>query len=61
LSSKIIKRNIHSNIFNINGDENLYHYLLKNNVICSQRGDGIRISINFYNKKSEIDYLLSLL
>ena len=61
LSSKIIKRNIHSNIFNISGDENLYQYLLKNNVICSQRGDGIRISINFYNKKSEIDYLLSLL
>ena len=61
LSFKIIKRNTHSNIFNINGDENLYQHWLKNNVICSQRGDGIRISINFYNKKSEIDYLLSLL
>jgi selenocysteine lyase/cysteine desulfurase len=30
-------------------------------VICSQRGDGIRISINFYNTKKEIDYFVSLM
>ena len=60
LTSKICKRLIHSNIFNIKGDEKLYQQLLLNNVICSQRGDGIRISINFYNTKEEIDYFLSL-
>ena len=60
LDAKILKRNNHSNIFNIKGDEILYKHLLDNNVICSQRGNGIRISINFYNTKSEIDYFLSL-
>ena len=60
LDTKILKRNNHSNIFNIKGDEKLYKHLLYNNVICSQRGNGIRISINFYNTKSEIDYFLSL-
>ena len=61
LTPKIIKRSSHSNIFNIKGDEKLYQQLLSNNVICSQRGDGIRISVNFYNTKKEIDYFLSLL
>ena len=60
LDAKILKINNHSNIFNIKGDEKLYKHLLDNNVICSQRGNGIRISINFYNTKSEIDYFLSL-
>ena len=61
LTSKIIKRASHSNIFNIRGDEKLYQYLLENNIVCSQRGDGIRISINFYNTKNEIDYFLSII
>ena len=61
LTPKIIKRSSHSNIFNIKGDEKLFQQLLSNNVICSQRGDGIRISVNFYNTKKEIDYFLSLL
>lgn len=61
LTSKIIKRASHSNIFNIRGDEKLYQHLLENNIVCSQRGDGIRISINFYNTKNEIDYFLSII
>jgi len=60
LASKIIKRSSHSNIFNIRGDEKLFQHLLENNIICSKRGDGIRISINFYNTKDEIDYFLSI-
>ena len=60
LTPKIHKRLTHSNIFNIKGDEKLYQQLLSNNVICSQRGEGIRISINFYNTKEEIDFFLSL-
>ena len=60
LASKIIKRSSHSNIFNIRGDEKLFQHLLENNIICSKRGDGIRLSINFYNTKDEIDYFLSI-
>ena len=61
LTPKIIKRSSHSNIFNIKGDKKLYQQLLSNNVICSQRGDGIRISLNFFNTKEEIDYFLSII
>jgi len=61
LNSKTTKRTKHSNIFNIKGDEKLYKHLLDNNIACSQRGKGIRISVNFYNTKNEIDYFLSLL
>jgi len=61
LNSKTTIRTKHSNIFNIKGDEKLYKHLLDNNIVCSQRGKGIRISVNFYNTKNEIDYFLSLL
>ena len=30
-------------------------------MLAQQRGKGIRISVNFYNTKNEIDYFLSLL
>tara|TARA_B110000503_G_scaffold137959_1_gene223140 strand:+ start:3100 stop:4116 length:1017 start_codon:yes stop_codon:yes gene_type:complete len=59
LDDQTIKRVNHSNIFNLKGDVLLYTKLTENKIICSQRGGGIRISLNFYNKKEEVDYLLS--
>ena len=37
----------------INGKINL-DYLTKNEFICSQRGEGTRISLNFFNTKADI-------
>tara|TARA_B100000780_G_scaffold204337_1_gene145123 strand:- start:695 stop:1714 length:1020 start_codon:yes stop_codon:yes gene_type:complete len=59
LDNQTVKRVSHSNIFKLKGDKLLYNKLIENKILCSQRGDGIRVSLNFYNKKKEIDYLLS--
>ncbi len=55
----IAERKDHSNIFNIRGDDSLYKKLIKNKIICSKRGEGIRVSFNFYNSTKEIDFLLT--
>ena len=59
LDDKIIKRKIHSNIFNIKGCNLIYTELLKHKIICSKRGEGLRLSFNFYNTIDEIDFLMS--
>jgi selenocysteine lyase/cysteine desulfurase len=57
LEKKILKRKDHSNIFNLKGNDLLHKKLIKKNIICSKRGDGIRVSFSFLNKKKEIDML----
>jgi selenocysteine lyase/cysteine desulfurase len=59
LEPHLALRNDHSNIFNLKGGDLLYKELIKNKIICSRRGNGIRVSFNFYNKKKEIDFLLT--
>ena len=62
LNSKIINRKDHSTIFNIEDkDGKLFDYLTKNEFVCSQRGEGTRISLNFFNTKVEIKKLISTL
>ena len=61
LSDKIERREKHSNIFNIKADDIIHNKLLKHKIICSKRGDGLRLSFNFYNTKDEIDFLISKL
>lgn len=61
LEDAVIKRSKHSSIFNINGDAKLFERLKKNNIICSQRANGIRISFHFYNTEAELEKLISLL
>ena len=61
LSDKVVKREKHSNIFNIKADDITHNKLLKHKIICSKRGDGLRLSFNFYNTKDEIDFLISKL
>ena len=55
IEKKVKSRSDHSTIFNIkDNDGKLFKFLLKNNIICSQRGNGVRVSFNFFNTKSEI-------
>ena len=61
LSYKVGKREKHSNIFNIKANDIIHNKLLKHKIICSKRGDGLRLSFNFYNTKNEIDFLISKL
>src|SRR5690606_2601650 len=41
LEPAVTQRVLHSSIFNIRGDENLFQLLNQNNIICSRRGEGI--------------------
>ena len=62
INKKIKNRQKHSTIFNINDPNGkLFKFLSKNNFICSQRGSGVRLSINFFNTKSEIKTLIQAL
>ncbi|GAA0871343.1 aminotransferase class V-fold PLP-dependent enzyme [Gangjinia marincola] len=61
LEDEVVARANHSTIFNIKGDQQLFDDLSKEKVICSQRGDGLRLSFHFYNTLEEIDLIYDLL
>ncbi len=61
LEETLQKRKVHGNILNIRGDERLFQHLDQNDVSCSQRGGGIRLSFHLYNSEREIDRLLQIL
>ena len=62
INKKIKNRQKHSTIFNINDSNGkLFRFLSKNNFVCSQRGSGVRLSLNFFNTKSEIKTLIQAL
>jgi len=58
LPSWIEKRSLHSNIFNIHGDQQLYEKLKNENIITSLRGNGIRVSFHWYNTEEDLEKLL---
>ncbi|MFQ3340838.1 MAG: cysteine desulfurase/selenocysteine lyase [Flavobacteriaceae bacterium] len=57
----VTERTSHSSIFSIEGDESLYNKLHENDIHCSLRGNGIRISFHYYSQMSELDTLLKVL
>ena len=61
LDDAIVARKSHSTIFNIKGDDALFQKLKDNNVVCSQRGDGIRLSFHLYNTEKDIDVIVKIL
>ncbi len=61
LDESVVHRERHSTIFNIKGDKELFEKLKANNIICSLRGKGIRVSFHFYNSMNDLDKLLSVI
>ncbi len=61
LNDSIVKRKDHGSIFNISGGDALYTYLENENICCSQRGGGIRLSFHLYNTENEIDEIAEIL
>ncbi len=61
LEEMVVKREEHSSIFNIKGDEKLYQTLRSKDIITSRRGEGIRVSFHYFNTHKEIDILLKVL
>ncbi|MGY5850011.1 aminotransferase class V-fold PLP-dependent enzyme [Salegentibacter sp. F14] len=58
LEEAVVNRDLHSSIFNIKGDENLYKALRSQDIITSRRGNGIRISFHYFNTEKEVDILV---
>ena len=61
LEDAVVERTSHSTIFNIRGGDKIFQKLTENNVVCSQRGSGIRLSFHFYNTEKDIDAIVQLL
>ena len=61
LDSFSLKRKKHSSIFNVRLNHKEFGFLIKNNVRCVKRGDGVRVSTHFYNSKEDIENFVSLL
>ncbi|UJH68283.1 aminotransferase class V-fold PLP-dependent enzyme [Allomuricauda sp. SCSIO 65647] len=60
LEEAVVKRIAHSTIFNIKGDKTLLEHLRQNDIVCAQRGDGIRLSFHFYNTLQELEELAKI-
>jgi selenocysteine lyase/cysteine desulfurase len=61
LDEKTMNRNQHSTIFNIKGDQKIFNRLKEHQVICSLRGNGMRVSFHLYNTLEDIQKLVSVL
>ncbi len=61
LEKEVIERKGHSTIFNIKGDKQVYNKLIQENVVCVQRGSGIRLSFHFYNTENEVNAIVDML
>jgi len=55
------KRDSFSTIFSITGDEALFQKLKREHIICSQRGNGLRVAFHFYNTEEDLNTLLKSL
>ena len=61
LEKAVSVRENHSTIFNLKGDRELFDKLAANNIICSLRGKGIRVSFHIYNNRSDLLKLLEII
>ncbi|KQC32581.1 hypothetical protein AAU57_04000 [Nonlabens sp. YIK11] len=61
LKPEVTARDRHSSIFNITGDEVLQERLSDQNIIVSQRGDGLRVSFSYYNTMDDLHRLLDVI
>ena len=61
LKNDTLLREKHSSIFNLKGDKALFQKLKENDIICSPRGGGIRISFHYYNTEEELNKLVGVL
>lgn len=61
LSEAVSQRKIHSNIFNLKGDEHTLRALQKQQVICAMRGNGIRVGFHYFNNQADLDKIITVL
>ncbi|MGM0636174.1 MAG: aminotransferase class V-fold PLP-dependent enzyme [Bacteroidota bacterium] len=58
LENSVVKRKEHASIFNLKGDDKLFAFLIENNILCAQRGKGIRVGFQYFNTTEDLEKLL---
>jgi selenocysteine lyase/cysteine desulfurase len=61
LDDAILHRESHSTIFNIPDPGGRYTYLEQQGIVCSPRGNGVRLSFHCYNTENDLDRLAEVL
>ncbi len=61
LRDDVLLRKQHNSIFNLKGDSVLFQKLKDHKIVCSQRGEGIRVSFHYYNSKDDLERLVEVL
>ncbi len=61
LEEMVLKRKIHAPIFNIKGNDALFSKLREHDIICSKRGEGIRVSFHYFNTEGNLNDLLRVI
>ena len=61
LESTVVNRVQHSSIFNIKGDDAVFSHLIKKDILCIQRGEGIRVGFHYYHSREDLETLLNAL
>ncbi len=60
LEKAVVRRENHSTIFNIKGGKEIFTSLENHNIICSLRGNGIRLSFHFYNSIDDVKQIVKV-
>ncbi len=60
LGDSVMGRDDHGCIFRLHVSRSVYEQLLQNNVQCSWRAGGLRLSFHFYNTEEEIDRIVEI-
>ncbi len=61
IASEVLERDIHSSIFNLKLGDKVLENLLKEQILCCKRGEGIRVGFHFYNKSEDLEQLLNII
>lgn len=61
LEVSVVNRPLHSTIFNLKGGDKLLQQLAQHDIICAQRGAGIRVSFHFYNTEKDIHKIVKVI
>lgn len=61
LHTNMLRRKDHSSIFNLQCSKDDYKIIRENNIVCSLRGNGIRVGFHYYNNEADLDILLQVL
>ncbi len=61
LDEHVVARKTHSGIFKMKVDHTMFQKLQENGIVCSERGNGVRISFNFYNTEADLAKLVGII